>query len=223
MRSVFSDKATVVIRAILSEPEKKWKVRDFEKEFNVGRSRAAQVLAELRKKGYVGGIAAGRRAYSRLTDREGLIKEWLRAYRFELNESHLYYSEADILKKMKPFLKNKRWQNKYALTLHTGANLISHYVNTPVTYCYLDSRHFKEMSLEIRQALELKELKKGGNVCFIKPYYKNSVFVHKQNIKGLSVVSNLQLYLDLYHFPQRGKEHADYLLKVLTEKGVGLG
>ena len=170
MKSIFSDKATVVIRAILSEPDRKWTVRDFEKEFNIGRSRAAQVLAELRKNGYVGGIAAGRQAYSQLMDREGLLNEWLRVYRFELNESHLYYSDTEILKKMKTFLQNKRWKNKYALTLHAGANLISNYVNTPVIYCYLDSRHFKEMSLEIRQALDLKELKNGGNVCFIKHY-----------------------------------------------------
>lgn len=223
MKSIFSDKATVIIRAILAQPERKWTVRDFEREFSVGRSRAAQVLAELRKKGFVGGVAAGRYAYSRLTDRDGLIKEWLRVYRFELNESFLYYSEGDILSAMKTFFKNKKWEERYALTLHTGANLISNYVNTPVTYLYLDNEHFAEMSLEIRQALDLKELKQGGNVCFIKPYYKNSVFLHKQNIKGFSVVSGLQLYLDLYHFPQRGREHADYLLKLYKEKGVELG
>ncbi len=223
MKSIFSDKATVIIRAMLSDPQRQWTVRDFEKEFNVGRSRAAQVLAELRKKGYVGGIASGRQAYSQITDKEGLINEWLRVYNFELNESHLYYSEGDILKKMKAFLQHKKWEDKYALTLHTGANLISNYVNTPVTYCYFDSELFKEMSLEIRQALDLKELKNGGNVCFIKPYYKNSVFLHKQEIKDFPVVSNLQLYLDLYHLPQRGREHADYLLKVLKERGVELG
>jgi len=222
MKSIFSDKATVIIRAMLADPERKWTVRDLEKEYNVGRSRAAEVLAELRKKGYVGGIASGRQAYSQLLDKEGLVKEWLRVYSFELNESHLYYSGKDISKNLKAFLQNKKWEDKYALTLHTGANLTSNYVNTPVTYCYLDSDRFKEMSLEIRQALDLKELKNGGDVCFIKPYYKNSVFLHKQLIKGLSVVSNLQLYLDLYHFPQRGREHAEYLLKILKEKGADL-
>ena len=223
VKSIFSDKATVIIRAMLTQPKRKWTVRDFEKEFNVGRSRAAQVLAELRKKGFVGGIASGRQAYSQLTDKEGLVKEWLQIYKFELNENYLYYSEENILKKMKTFFQNKKWDDKYALTLHTGANLLTNYVNTPVLYCYLDNNHFKDMSLEIRQSLDLKELKAGGNVCFIKPYYKNSVFLHKQNIKGFPVVSNLQLYLDLYHFPQRGRDHADYLLKVLKEKGVELG
>ena len=71
--------------------------------------------------------------------------------------------------------------------------------------------------------MNLKELKAGGNVYLIKPYYKKSIFLYKQKIKGYPVVSNLQLYLDLYHFPQRGREHADYLLKVIKEKGVELG
>ena len=34
MKSIFSDKATVIIRAMLSEPKRQWTVRDFEKEFN---------------------------------------------------------------------------------------------------------------------------------------------------------------------------------------------
>jgi hypothetical protein len=28
--------------------------------------------------------------------------------------------------------------------------------------------------------------------------------------------------LDLFHFPARGREHADYLLKILKEKGEHL-
>ncbi len=220
MKSIFNDKATVILRAMLSDPDRKWTVRNFENEFSLGRGYVSEILASLRKKGLVGGTSAGRFAHSKIIDREGLMKEWLNFYRFELNKTHLYYGEGNPLKEMKDFLKAKKWDNRYALTLHTGANLISNYVNTDVVYCYLDSEGFDELSLEIRQALRLKELKMGGNVYFIKPYYRNSIFFNKQNIKGFSVVSNLQLYLDLYHFPQRGREHADYLLKILKEKGA---
>jgi len=38
------------------------------------------------------------------------------------------------------------------------------------------------------------------------PYYKHSVFYDKQKIKNLWVVSNIQLYLDLYKYPLRGIE-----------------
>jgi hypothetical protein len=71
-------------------------------------------------------------------------------------------------------------------------------------------------------ALDLKELRNGGNVHLIYPYYKRSVFHGARKIKGYNVVSNLQLYLDLFHFPARGREHADYLLKILKEKGEHL-
>ena len=150
-----------------------------------------------------------------------MIKEWLHFYKFDLNGSHLYYSEHDdTIKKMKNCLQSRGWQDKYAFTLHTGANLITSYVRTPTIYCYLDSDIFDEMSLEIRQALDIKELKMGGNIYFIKPYYKKSVFFDKRVIRGLPVVSNLQLYLDLFHFPQRGQQHAEFLLKILKEKGA---
>jgi len=50
-----SDKAAIIIRAMLSQPDRKWVTRDFEKEFGVGRVRAAMVLSELYSKGFVEG------------------------------------------------------------------------------------------------------------------------------------------------------------------------
>ncbi len=220
MKTIFSDKATIVMRAMLSQPNKKWVARDFEKEFGVGRARAAAVLSILRKKGFVGGIRSGRLAHSILQNRKSLLEEWLKFYSFELNKTHLYYSpHEDVLPRLKDYFEAKKLPTDYALTLHTGANLITNYVNTPAVYCYLRSENFNEVSLDLRQALDLKELKKGGNFYLIKPYYKNGVFLNNQTIKGYNVVSDLQLYLDLYNFPQRGRDHAQYLLKTLKEEG----
>jgi len=220
MSAIFSDKATMLIRAMLSNPNKKWVVRDFEKVFSISRGRVATVLAALRKRGFVGGVPSGRLAHNLLINKEGLIEEWVRFYNFDLNCMHLYYSpERNILSRLKQYFKRRVLSDKYALTLHTGANLITNYVNIGTIYCYLDSEKFDELSLEVRQGLDLKELKKGGNLFLVKPYYKKSVFLDKRTIKGYNVVSDLQLYLDLYNFPQRGKEHAHYLLKVLRERG----
>jgi hypothetical protein len=220
MQNIFSDKATIVMRAMLAEPDKKWVVRDYEKDFGVGRARAAAVLAALRKKGFVGGVSSGRLAHSVLQNKKSLLEEWLKYYSFELNKSFLYYSpHVDILPRLKDYFAAKKQAAGYALTLHTGANLITNYVHTQAVYCYLRSEKFNQVSLDLRQSLDLKELKKGGNIYLIQPYYKNGVFFNNQNIKGYNVVSDLQLYLDLYNFPQRGREHARYLLKTLTEEG----
>ncbi|MBU4304811.1 MAG: hypothetical protein KJ893_04195 [Candidatus Omnitrophica bacterium] len=223
MKILLSDKAAIIIRAMLSQPARKWVARDFEKEFGVGRARAAAVLSELRAKGFVGGIRSGRLAHSVLQNKEELIEEWLKLYKFERNETYLYYSaREDVLRSLKNYFASKKQEQAYALTLHTGANFITHYVNTPTMYCYLPAENFKNASLDLRQALDLKELKRGGNFCLIKPYYKTAVFFNTQTIKGYNVVSYLQLYLDLYHFPQRGRDHAEYLLKTLKEEGKNI-
>ncbi len=59
--------------------------------------------------------------------------------------------------------------------------------------------------------LKLKDSEKGANFIFLLPYYKNSVFYGMQRIKNLRVVSDLQLYLDLYNYPVRGLEQAEHL------------
>lgn len=223
MKILLSDKANIIMRAMLSQPDRKWVARDFEKEFGVGRARAAKVLSILRGKGFVGGIRSGRLAHSVLQNKEELLAEWLKVYTFERNETHLYYSvHEDVLSRLKEYFVTKNQPQEYVLTLHTGANFITHYVNTPTVYCYLQSENFRDVSLDLRQALDLKELKKGGNFYLIKPYYKNAVFFNSQTIKGYNIVSDLQLYLDLYNFPQRGREHALYLLKTLKEEGKSL-
>ncbi|NOX97574.1 MAG: hypothetical protein GXO98_05890 [Nitrospirae bacterium] len=220
MKSVFSDKATGIIRAMLSQPDRKWVVRDFENEFHIGRSRAAAVVSILRRKGFVGGISSGRLAYSVLINRKALIEEWCKFYSFDLNRTYLYYSsDGNILPKLKKYFERRNLVDKYALTLHTGANFITNYVNTQSVYCYLNSENFEELLLDLRQALDLKELKIGGNVFIVRPYYKKSIFLDRKKLKGYNIVSYLQLYLDLYNFPQRGREHAQYLLKILKEEG----
>jgi len=223
MKSIFSDKASLVLRHLLATPEEEWVVRDFSDELKVARGGAAQVLAQLRKKGYLKGEARGRGASATLRHASDLVHEWTQNYDFEQNRCHAYYTpDANILPSIKKFFSKASLKEDYALTLHTGANLITNYVRDNNAYLYLNPDHFKELSLELRKNLDLKELKQGGNVYLIQPYYKKSAFFNMRQIKGYNVASNLQLYLDLYHFPERGKEHAEYLLRTLKEKGEAL-
>lgn len=217
MKNIFADKATLVLRKMINVPDKKWVVRDFVGSNGVSLGMAQEVLEVMAKKGYVERIKKGPESYTILTNRNRLIEDWLKKYEFELNEIETYYSpEKDILKKIKIDLV----ENKFALALHTGANLITNFVRTDHIYFYLNTPSWDEDILEIRQRLGLKELVKGGNIHIVNPYYKNSVFFNIQKMKGYRVVSNLQLYLDLYHFQPRGREHAEYLKETLENKGI---
>jgi len=219
MKNIFADKATLISRKMLRYPERKWVVRDFMGEQGVSIGMAQEVLEAMARQGYVERVKRGPESYTTLTDRDRLISDWLKEYRFELNEVDTYYNpDKDILNKIKVCLK----EDEYALTLHTAANLITSYVRTDETFVYLNSKKSDKNILDIRQKLGLKELVRGGNIHIICPFYKNSVFFNAQRIKGYRVVSNLQLYLDLYNFQPRGREHAEYLKKLLEDKGKRL-
>lgn len=219
MKNIFADKATLVLRKMVNQPDRQWVVRDFIGPQGVSLGMAQGVLDALEKLGYVERVRKGPDSYTILTNKEKLINDWLKEYRFELNEIDTYYTaDKNILKKIKTCLNDKQ----YALTLHTGANLITSFVKTEHIYLYLNVKDWNKEILDIRQKLDLKELVRGGNFHIIRPYYKDSIFIDIQKIKGNRAVSNLQLYLDLYNFQPRGREHAEYLKKLIEEKGKNL-
>ena len=219
MKNIFADKATVILRKMLSQPEKKWVIRDFIGEDGVSIGMAQGVLETMTKKGYIERVKRGPESYALLTNIYELVSDWVSTYRFELNEVDTYYSpDKNIVAKLKNYLKDKA----YALTLHSGANLTTSFVITDQVHLYLKSADREKDILDLRQQLDLKELVRGGNIHIIRPYYKESVFYNARIINGYKVVSNLQLYLDLYRFQPRGQEHAEYLKKTLEEQGKSL-
>ncbi|MCK5767451.1 MAG: hypothetical protein KAH35_03645 [Candidatus Atribacteria bacterium] len=219
MKNIFADKASLVLRKMLKDPERRWVVRDFTGPGGVSLGMSQEVLKAMEKKGYIERAKKGPNSYTILANKDKLISDWLKEYRFNLNTIDIYYSsDKNILKKFKRVLKG----DQYALTLHTGANLITSFVKTEEIFIYMNSKDWRKDILDIRQKLDLKELVRGGNIHLIHPFYKNSVFFNIRKIKGYPVVSNLQLYLDLYNFQPRGREQAEYLRNLLEEKGRNL-
>ncbi|TET09829.1 MAG: hypothetical protein E3J83_01515 [Candidatus Atribacteria bacterium] len=219
MKNIFADKASLVLRKMLKDPERRWVVRDFTGPEGVSLGMSQEVLKAMEKKGYIERVKKGPNSYAILTNKENLISDWLEEYSFNLNVIDTYYSaNKNILNKFRKVLK----ENQYALTLHTGANLITSFVRTEEIFIYMNLKEWEKDILDIRQKLDLKELVRGGNIHLIHPFYKNSVFFNTQKIKGYTVVSNLQLYLDLYNFQPRGREQAEYLRNLLEEKGRNL-
>jgi hypothetical protein len=219
MKNVFADKASLVLRKMLKDPERQWVVRDFTGPGGVSLGMSQEVLKAMEKKGYIERVKKGPDSYTILTNKDKLVSDWSEEYSFDLNTINTYYSASkNILNKFRKVLK----EDQYALTLHTGANLITSFVKTEDIFIYINSKDWKKDILDIRQKLDLKELVRGGNIHLIHPFYENSVFFNTQKIKGYTVVSNLQLYLDLYNFQPRGREQAEYLKNLLEEKGRNL-
>lgn len=221
-RNIFSDKATLILRSMIKQPDKKWVVRDFTGSQPISLGMASEVLLAMEKAGYIEREKKGAFSYTLLTNKNKLIQDWTKYYQFNLNTVKLFYNPELKLNTLKDFFKQRDIEDHYALTLHTGANFTTSYVKTENLYLYIDKSISDKVFLDFIQQLNLKQLVHGGNIFVVNPYYKNSVFYGSRRIRGFTVVSNLQLYLDLYHFKPRGSEHAEFLKEQLEQKGLAL-
>jgi hypothetical protein len=70
--------------------------------------------------------------------------------------------------------------------------------------------------------LDLRSAPQGANLVLMLPYYKHSVFYDFQEIDGIRVVSDIQLYLDLYSYAVRGREQAANLFDKRLKKQLSV-
>jgi len=219
-RSLFRDKSTLILREMLHTPDREWKVRELVKKCRISIGLISRTLSFLDKLGFVERVNRGRIGYTRLIKKKELLELWVKNYDFSLNKVQSFYSpDEKILEKVRNFFREKGLDEFYALTLHIGANFITCYMLAEDVYIYLNHRSFYKIVSEMQDRILLKQLVRGGNVHFVYPYYTNSVFHNVRKITKYRVVSNLQLYLDLYNFAPRGREHGEYLRNVLERKG----
>lgn len=127
-------------------------------------------------------------------------------YFFEGNRFISYYSEdsrGELLGKIKRSGK----KHPYALTRMCGASLIAPYVRYEYVDFYVqtvdDITYWKDY-------LHLIDVEVSGNTNIVIPQ-GSKILVQTQTVKGWTVVNNIQLYLDLYKYPARGREQAEHL------------
>jgi hypothetical protein len=76
--------------------------------------------------------------------------------------------------------------------------------------------YFSGSTPELEQELQLKPTASGANVWVFLPY-DEGVYYGEQTIETLSVVSNVQLYLDLVNYQGRGEEQATAIREQLLK------
>ncbi|MFH1873785.1 MAG: hypothetical protein ABH859_01180 [Pseudomonadota bacterium] len=127
-------------------------------------------------------------------------------YFFEGNRIASYYfedSRDELLNKIKRGGK----KHPYALTRMCGASLIAPFVRFEYVDFYVpkaeDITYWKDY-------LKLFDVEVSGNMNIVVPQ-DSKILTQTQAIKGWTVVNNIQLYLDLYKYPARGREQAEHL------------
>jgi hypothetical protein len=205
-RSPFSDKASLILRAALSDVKKVWGVRELAHSIGLDPGFISRMAQELEKRNYVSRIDSK----IRLRDPKSLLEDWVREYDYKRNQEVRYFCLAkgpeEIIDK---FIAARVPDDiPYALGLHAGANLVTPYAVYNEVHIYVQN---KDSINRLVEGLKLREAREGANLVFLLPYYKHSAFYGKQRIREAWVVSDLQLYLDLYNYPIRGLEQAEHL------------
>ena len=207
-RSPFSDKASLILRALLSEGNRLWGIRELAQEIALDPGYVSRMAKEIERRGYI------KRIHSKLSLRysDGILEDWVRSYSLKKNQLSGYFCMAqrvdDVLHRLRD-LKLPSYV-RYALSVQAGASLVAPYSNFKEVHVY--AKEAKDVEL-LEKRMNLKPVAQGGNLVIMRPYYRNSVFYNSRIVDGLRIVSDVQLYLDLHGYPLRGLEQAEYLLE----------
>ncbi|MDR3610888.1 MAG: type IV toxin-antitoxin system AbiEi family antitoxin [Ignavibacteriaceae bacterium] len=212
-RSPFSDKASLLIRKLLYDKQQLWGIRELANSIGLDPGFVSRIVSELQLRNYIIRIDS----QIKLINREQILKDWVENYSPVNNSELKFFSPGKNVKDILADISKISIGNSnpdYALSFQAGANLIYNYSAYDIVHIYI-----RDMgNLDQFKDLNLIQVDKGANIIFMLPYYKKSVFFDRQFIQNLWVVSDLQLYLDLYNYPLRGREQAEKIYEVKLKK-----
>jgi len=209
IRTLFHDKATIPLRVMLSRPGEWLTTREIADTGHLSLGWVSQILQQMQADGY---IERKRGGGSRLMQPRRLVRDWLDEYDFESNDVFPFQlQDGDpeiVLQRLRTI--DADLASRYALTLQSAVHALrlrrgQRRLPFDVHVYVPDLSGDLEDTLERwRQVLGLRPAGHGANCFLVKPAYPNAVFFNAQASHGLRAVSDLQLYLDLFHRPGTG-------------------
>jgi Transcriptional regulator, AbiEi antitoxin, Type IV TA system len=209
LKSLYAPKAERILRVLLCNPGKKWKIQELAVESGVSLGQASNVKRIL----FDRELISGKRGGFSLKDPVALLREWAENYDYRKNVVQEFYSlksVTDIETALAAYCNNKKI--KYALTGFSGASRIEPAVRYKKAMVYA-----ADLAEEAFSAISLKAVKSGGNLLLFTPY-DDGVFYGSTKVNEIQVASEIQLYLDLQGFRGRGEEAAEVLYERIVEK-----
>lgn len=205
-RSIFAPKATRVLRILLQGPLRPWRVASLASEAEVSLGWVSAVRQHLLAQEWaieeLGGF--------RLTKPEGLLDAWSAADQWKKRTTVREYSllvsdPREIAERLQSALES----TQHAFTQWFAGWLRHPYTTPPIVTAYVEQ--FPEDSILEKQLLA-RRVTEGARLRLVEPR-DPGVFFPSQTVEGFSLVSDVQIYLDLIGAGQRGDEQAAEIRK----------
>ncbi len=204
LRSLYSPKAERVLRILLVEPKRPWRVQMLAQAAGVSIGQASNVKRLLEDREWAGRAVDG----IVLSQPGKLLEEWAQNYRFDRNTVRDFYSldtPAQVEAKLAAVCRDARVD--YALTGFSSAMRMAPMVRYQRATAYVAGKVH-----DIAGRLGLKSVSSGANVSLIEPY-DEGVLTGGRDVDGIRIASAVQTYLDLLSFKGRGEEAAQAVLE----------
>jgi hypothetical protein len=216
--NVYADKSSLVLDWLLREglSRESFSLREVVKEAGVSLGLVQRVFNILVLKGLlqVDGIRTAKK-FSFNKPKE-LLESWLAHYSIVKKCRIRTYASA-LSGKSEWFkaLKKSGLGSDVVLALHSAAEAYG-YKNTNLKglELYILDPSIRE---KLESALQLEPQERGYEVLLIEPYYKMLINQNKKDDKEIGICPLLLAFLDLYHFPLRGQEQAEFIAQRAPE------
>ena len=205
LRSLFAPRATRVVRVLLTDVARNWRLEELAKAAQVSLGHAHNVVKRLADLSWVERDDNQRIHLAKPAD---LLESWSESYTYRENEIASFSAPERITRRFIGEIARAAMTEgrRYAFTLNAGLSLVAPNLRTPAIHCYLEGDPKPvAASLGLRPATEA-----DGALHFLLPY-DPGVFHGTLEKGGLTVVSLPQLYVDLLRAERRGAEQAEHL------------
>ncbi|MDD3927091.1 MAG: type IV toxin-antitoxin system AbiEi family antitoxin [bacterium] len=208
LRSLYSPssvKTATILRLLLENPKRVWKIRELADTAGVSLGQASNVKRWLEDREWLQPETEG----FLLTDPSSLLSDWADNYDSKCNMVRDFYSMKSIPEIESDLAEFCGEESiRYALTGIAGGARYAPAVRYQRTTAYIADYEIDKVAT----ALGLKEVPTGANARLMSPCDEN-VFYGSQLIKDAWIASPTQVYLDLRNTPGRGEEAAEALLR----------
>jgi hypothetical protein len=210
LRSLFSPKASRILRVLFEAPKQTWQVQRLAREARVSLGLVAKVKQRLLDLEY----ACGERTGIQLAKPEELLNAWAAELASRKRSTIGVYAAGDppqIEETLRAYCATNAI--RYALTQFSGAARVA-----PFTRFTRGAAYVEADPLSLVGKLGWKVVDTGANLTLPWPF-DEGVFYGARTIGQDSVVTDVQLYLDLMESKGRGEEAATAILEQKLRPG----
>ena len=205
LRSLFAPRATRVVRVLLTDPARAWRLEELAKAAEVSLGHSHNVVKRLEDLRWVERDDAQRIHLGKPAD---LLQAWCESYTVRSNELTSYFVPERVSRKLMTDVARAAAAEgrRYAFTLGAGLSLVAPQPRLAALHCYLEGD-----PAPLAAALGLRPTAEPDGSLHVLTPYDPGVFYGTLEKAGLKVVSVPQLYADLVHADRRGAEQAEHL------------